>query len=165
LSVAAHRASVARAIARRLAPKDSSALKPASTLPRLFECEAGQHVGEACVELLWHERRIAKRDQRRYIAHAVLRKDILFLEEAGFHVLRPRHDARARERCDHISVQVRPQRIDHRREQHVDLVVPVARQKLTVVAVDALHRVAAVDSAASLTDLASLILRAIGGEL
>jgi hypothetical protein len=37
----------------------------------------------------------------------------------------------------------------HRREQHVDLVAPIARKKLTVVAVDALHRIAAVDIAES----------------
>lgn len=52
----------------------------------------------------------------------------------------------------------------HRREKHVDLVAPIARKKLTVVAVDALHRIAAVDSPASLGELARLILRAVGGE-
>lgn len=40
----------------------------------------------------------------------------------------------------------------------------IARKKLTVVAVDALHRIATVDSAASLGELTRLILRAVGGE-
>lgn len=64
-----------------------------------------------------------------------------------------------------MPVQVRRQGVDHRREQYVDTVVPIARQELTVVAIDALHRIAAVDSTASLAELARLIFRAIGGKL
>jgi hypothetical protein len=41
----------------------------------------------------------------------------------------------------------------------------VAREELAVVAADALHRIAAVDHAASLAELARLVLRAVGGEL
>ena len=63
-----------------------------------------------------------------------------------------------------MPAQVRRQGVDHRREQHVDLVMPVAREELAIVAVDAFHRVAAVDGAASLAKLARLILRAVGGE-
>jgi hypothetical protein len=44
-------------------------------------------------------------------------------------------------------------------------VVSVARKEFAVVTVDTLHRVAAVDGAASLAELACLILRAVGGEL
>ena len=43
--------------------------------------------------------------------------------------------------------------------------MPVAREEFAVMAVDALYRVAAVDGAASLAELARLILRAVGGEL
>lgn len=43
--------------------------------------------------------------------------------------------------------------------------VPVAREEFTIVAVDAFHRIAAVDSAASFCELACLVLRAVGGEL
>ena len=95
----------------------------------------------------------------------MLREDVLFLEEARLDVFRRRHDARAGERREHVTVQVGRQRVDHRREQHVDLVMLGAREQLAVVAVDALHRVAAIDRAASLAELARLILRAVGGEL
>ena len=131
----------------------------------LLECEAGENVAQAAVELLRHERGVAQRNHRRHMADAVLRKDIRLLEKARFDVFGRRRDPRARERGDHVPVQVRRQRVDHGREQHVDLVAPVAREELAVVAVDALHRVAAVDGAASLAELARLILRAVGREL
>jgi hypothetical protein len=164
VSVAAHRANVVRAIARRLAPKDSS-ITGLYRVPRFLECEAGKNVAQAAEELLWNERGVAKRDQRRHIADAVLREDVLLFEKARFDVLRRRRDTRAGERGDHVPVQVRRQRVDHGREQHVDLVAPVAREELAVVAVDALHWVAAVDGAASLAEPASLIFRAVRGEL
>jgi len=40
-----------------------------------------------------------------------------------------------------------------------------AREQFAVVAVDALHRITAVDGAASLAELARLIFRAVGGKL
>jgi len=43
--------------------------------------------------------------------------------------------------------------------------VTVAREEFAVVPVDALHRVATVDGAASLAELAYLIFRAVGREL
>jgi hypothetical protein len=43
--------------------------------------------------------------------------------------------------------------------------MPGAREQLAVVTVDALHRIAAIDGAASLAELARLILRAVGGKL
>jgi hypothetical protein len=97
-------------------------------------------------------------ETRRYMAHAVFGNDVFFLEEARFDVLRRCHDTRAGKRLEHVAVQVGGQGVDHRREQHVDLVVLVAREELAVMAAHALHGVAAVDGPASLAERSRLIL-------
>jgi len=132
---------------------------------RFLECETLKNIAQTAVELLWNEGGVAQRDQGRHMADTVLLEEVLLLEETRFGILRRRHDTWAGERGGYVTVKVRRQRVDHGREQHVDLVVPVAREEFAVVAVDALYRVAAVNGAASLAELARLILRAVGGEL
>ncbi len=132
---------------------------------RFLQRETGKNRAETSVELLWHEGGVAKRDQGRHMADAVLRKDICFLQKTRLGVFRRRCDTRAGERGDHVPFQIRGQRVDHGRKKHVDFVVPVERKQLAVVAVDAFHGVAAVDGAASLAELACLIFRAVRREL
>src|SRR5207249_5743158 len=57
----------------------------------------------------------------------------------------------------------RRQRVDHRREQHVELLA-LAEDQLAVVAGGALHRVTAVHGAAALAELPALLLRRVLGE-
>ena len=132
--------------------------------PGFIEGQARDHVAQALEQLLGHQRRIAERGHGRGIADAVLREHVALLEEARLDVLRRRHHARAGKRHRDVPVQHRGQRVDHRREQDVDLALLI-RDQLAVMSRHALHRVAAVHRAAPLAELARLLLRAVGGEL
>ena len=62
-----------------------------------------------------------------------------------------------------MAVQERRQRVDHRREQHVDLVL-LAEHQLAVVADHALDRIAAIDRAAPAAEVAHLLFAGLGRE-
>ena len=130
---------------------------------RLGRREPGQGVPQPLEELLGHELRLVERHERRDVADALLGEDVPLLEEAGLDVLRGGHDARAGEGPGDVAAQERRQVVDHRREDDVELLA-LAEDELPVVPGDALHRVAAVDGAAALAELAPLLLRGVGGE-
>src|SRR5205085_3018102 len=96
-------------------------------------------------------------------ADALLGEDVALFQEAGLDVLGRRHHARAGEGARDVTGEERRQRVDHRREQDVELLA-LPEQELAVVARDALHRVAAVDRAPALAELAALLLRRVGRE-
>src|SRR5439155_1656030 len=92
-----------------------------------------------------------------------LGEDVALLDEARLDVLGRGHDARARERPRHVAAHERRQRVDHRREEDVQLLL-LAEEQLAVVAGDALDGIAAVHGAAPLAELAALLLRRVRRE-
>ena len=131
---------------------------------RLLERQPGQELLQRRKELLRDERRIGEIGERRDVLDAARLERIVLLQEPRLDVLRRSHHARARERGEHVPLQVRRQGVDHRREQHIDLAMLLAREQLPVVPGDALHRVAAIHRAAALRELAALLLGSVRGE-
>jgi hypothetical protein len=60
-------------------------------------------------------------------------------------------------------MEMRGQRIDHWREQHINLPL-LAEDQLTIVSAHAFHRIAAIDGATTATVLPSLLLAGFGRE-
>ena len=136
---------------------------PVHRARRLLRREPRARLAQAFEELLGTSLRLVQRDERRGIADALLGEHVALLHEPGLDVLRRGHHARAREGARHVTGQERGQRVDHRREEDVEL-LPLAEHQLAVVAGDALDRVAAVHGAAPLAELAPLLLGGVGGE-
>ena len=130
---------------------------------RLRGRQPGHHVAQSLEELLGHQPRLVERDERRRVGDARLGEDVALLEEPGLDVLRRGHDARTRERPGHVAAHERGQRVDHRGEEDVELLL-LAEEQLAVVARDALDGIAAVHGAAALAELAALLFRRVGRE-
>ena len=114
-------------------------------------------------KLLRHELSLAHVHEWGDVANAVLGKHVLLLKKTSLDILRRGHDPRAGERVHHLALHERRERVDHRREQDVDLAL-LPEHKLTIMAGDAFDRIAAIDRAAPAAKLAALAFGCVRGE-
>src|SRR5580658_1352727 len=129
---------------------------------RLFQFQI-EYIFERTVQLLEHHMPVPEADKRGGIGNASLPKYVTLFQESSFDIFRSSHHAGAGYGVDYVPVQNRRQRVNHRAQENVDLLL-LSKDQFAVMSADALDWIATINRTAALAELAPLLFRCIGAE-